>query len=89
MTVYRQTFKVSGWGEFPLDMLRYDHCWPSSETEARSSLTMTHMNENFMQKRDVSLSRYVFNKKEAPTLGRWKSFGWNIVEGSLITDKLP
>ena len=27
-------FEVQGRGEFPLDMLRYDLCWPATEGDA-------------------------------------------------------
>lgn len=29
-----RTFKVTGAGQFPIDMLRYDACWPATEADA-------------------------------------------------------
>lgn len=68
-------FTVEGKGRFPLDMLRYDCCWPKTPNDA------TVMTEHFVEFRSdlcrVSLSAASVN---APTLGRWKSYGWPVVD---------
>lgn len=65
-------FVVEGSGEFPIDMLRYDSCFPSKESESRGIAS---------DRRD--LRRVTLEHRgsgQAPTIGRWKSFLWNVVE---------
>lgn len=62
-----KTFKVQGFGQFPYDMLRYDNCWPATESD--SVLLESHK----LTARVVTLET-----DEATTLtpDRWRSFGW-------------
>lgn len=63
------TITVSGKGQFPLDMLRYDACWPSSGRDA-SAIADTFHNRN------VAWSINVTRANTAPfTNDRWESFG--------------
>ena len=57
------TFTVEGRSHFPVDMLRYDSCWPASTDDA---LNMLETNQ-----RKVRLV-----SGEKPTPARWESFGW-------------
>lgn len=61
-----ETKKFKGRGYFPLDMLRYDCCWPT-DTEAVNSIS--HV--NFREDRIVSVTS---NSKF--TIARWATFGW-------------
>lgn len=63
------TFTVVGRGEFPYDMLRYDQCWPESESQ-------TH----FMMASRSGSRHVTLTGLREPTDGRWLSFGWRIVE---------
>lgn len=79
----RTTFVVTGRGRFPMDMLRYDQCWPKDSTDA-----------NLLNDPDPYASddeRYDFRRKlrtvtlisagyRTPTPERWDSFGWKVVE---------
>ena len=68
-------FSVEGRGEFPLDMLRYDCCWPATGDDVA----------NLDNWRDAS-RRVTFNSQKAngkPTDGRWASFGWSVVKESV------
>lgn len=66
-------FIVEGSGVFPFDMLRYDQCWPKSETTDSAAIERT--------------TRHVYSGDEKvtlvglgkPTEGRWNSFGWRVV----------
>lgn len=68
---------ATGRGEFPLDMLRYDSCWP------RYEVGTCHMNvEGY---REIQVTTYVKDGRRNPSIqdftpARWKSFGWNLVE---------
>jgi hypothetical protein len=61
------TFTVEGPGNvtFPFDMLRYDLCWPKSETDSG------------MLTSDWPRTIELRGLKE-PTVRRWASFGWTV-----------
>lgn len=62
-------FAVTGRGEFPLDMLRYDMCHPV-EPSAHASIP------NVRELRTIKLhSRYPHGLIHP---GRWESFGWKV-----------
>lgn len=68
---------VRGSGEFPIDMLRYDGCFPLSEGDAR---LIRDSFDGFAKKRTVVLLRPHGYKHWQPSFKRWKSFGWEVVE---------
>lgn len=57
---------------FPIDMLRYDHCFPDSQTDATT--ISSSLNNRSTNKRHV---RVVMERE--PTRARWESFGWTVV----------
>lgn len=69
----RRLFVVEGSGRFPYDMLRYDQCWPRDQT---ASSMLTNESEGAHRRRVVLVSDWV----EAPTIKRWESFLWRVVE---------
>ena len=67
------SFTVRGRGPFPVDMLRYDQCWPVFPDDAdkiRDSL----MNPSYKDTREIQLN----STKSFSTDARWSSFGWYI-----------
>ena len=71
-------FTVIGRGVFPLDMLRYDGCYPKLETD-----TITIGKDGL---REVELHKtlnwgtpHELLKVWVPTVGRWNSFGWAVL----------
>jgi hypothetical protein len=60
-------YYATGRGDFPLDMLRYDQCWPASTDDAFNLL-----------ERDVDLRSIDLLSHIEPTIDRWLSFGWSI-----------
>ena len=66
-TLNRHLIRVTGRGQFPFDMLRYDECFPYRVMDC-SAMTMER------QLRDVVL---VCVRPHGPTVQRWRSFGWN------------
>jgi len=66
-------FVVEGNGGFPLDMLRYDLCWPASETDSRL-IEASKRDEYRGRVRAISLKGLKY-----PTERRWESFGWGVV----------
>lgn len=70
-----QVYTVTGVGEFPMDMLRYDASWPSRGED------VTAITQSLMRRRtDKRHERYTvrLNALRAPTEGRWASFGWTV-----------
>lgn len=65
-------FTVEGNGDFPLDMLRYDQCWPKSESTDSINVAA----RRYTSKRQVTL----VSIKRLPTIARWESFGWKVVK---------
>lgn len=73
---YYQTFVVETDFQFPLDMLRYNRCFP--DTEATAGLITANLTEGLSPIR-VIIGRYVETKKATPpTVARWKSFGCRV-----------
>ncbi len=66
-------FTVEGKYDFPFDMLRYDQCWPKSESDSavieRSTIPR--------QRRPF---RVTLQGIDEPTEARWQSFGWRVTE---------
>lgn len=63
------TFDVTGTGSFPVDMLRYDHCWPA-QSEDGILLDASHVKAP----RSIRMRGLT-----GPTPARWRSFGWKVV----------
>jgi hypothetical protein len=64
-------FAVVGSGQFPIDMLRRDGCFP--ETESDSSVLQDR------DRRTVVLIAHHQYKTWVPTFDRWRSFGWSVM----------
>jgi hypothetical protein len=60
-------FTVEGRGAFPLDMLRYDNCWPSTGQDVVN-----------MESRELRKIRLSTVGPSSPTVGRWESFMWYV-----------
>ncbi len=66
-------FVVTGKGPFPLDMLRYDRCWPMTQDDVlHTPWTRNHG----MEEREINLNGICAH----PTIERWKSFGWVVTQ---------
>jgi hypothetical protein len=63
-------WSVKGNGPFPLDMLRYDSCWPLTSYDVELMAGNVKVEEP-TEVHMVSLSG-------PPTTGRWESFGWTV-----------
>lgn len=60
------TLTVRGNGDFPVDMLRYDECWPSTTADAVKLGDTTRRTVELLSDRN-------------PTRDRWDSFCWTLV----------
>jgi len=73
----RHTFTVEGQGRFPIDMLRYDSCYPASESE---SCKLSESVENGgLAVRRVELACRNDRERWTPMAARWESFGWTVL----------
>lgn len=73
-------FEVSGKHDFPFDMLRYDLCWPATESDANEIAA------NASPFTSLPRAQYSIKLKglKPPTPGRWASFGWKVyIDGVL------
>ncbi len=75
--VIQYQFQVEGAGQFPFDMLRYDSCHPATESDAAA------LEHHRKERRKVTLLATAPDAKNAPSNGRWRSFMWTVVDGSL------
>ena len=66
-------FTVQGSKDFPLDMLRYDACYPATSEDA--------INLAAKDSRKVTLISTMITD---PTAGRWNSFGWQVTDKTII-----
>lgn len=71
--MYTTIFTVRGSGQFPVDMLRYDGCFPSSQDDVAFAFTQR-------DERSVTLVSYTSMKQTRVTPARWESFGWKVVK---------
>ena len=70
--VHGWIFIVQGKGHFPIDMLRYDQCFPVYEADEPKISNNTYLRER------VRIE--VKTNSMSITPDRWSSFGWNIIE---------
>jgi hypothetical protein len=87
MKVYQQRWEVEGSMSFPVDMLRYDSCFPFSETESYKIIKCMEGNNRGPVRVIVHRYRSSGMSKE-PNAQRWQSFGWKIVEGSFSESEI-
>lgn len=69
-------FTVCGSGDFPVDMLRYDACWPYNGEDSAAIQPIAYAGKKEL--RSVVLET---NNPNAPTIARWNSFTWYAVHG--------
>jgi len=71
-------FKVTGGGDFPTDMLRYDRCFPRTSEDA-ANMKIGEFDRK--TRRSVGLlTAWYRGGYHEPTIERWKSFGWEVTE---------
>jgi len=78
---YKWTFTVIGHGTFPLDMLRYDACYP---IDSESVSGLEYDRDNRHEPRKVQLRSHL----NSPTNARWASFGWLVLRETVRKEKV-
>jgi hypothetical protein len=67
---------------FPIDMLRYDACYPNTSTDA-SSIDLSINQDciyNYNEIGPIELIHMASNRNWKPTFKRWESFGWKVID---------
>ena len=76
--MYSHDYTVEGFGDFPIDMLRYDSSYPfNSQDVEQISLPRVVVGGN--KRRQVRLA-HTGPAGWKPTSGRWESFGWKVLQ---------
>jgi hypothetical protein len=70
-------FTVVGGTSFPIDMLRYDDCWPASERDAG-------LIERMIRHEHKGIEEVALRGLCHPTEARWESFMWQVKPGSVV-----
>ena len=77
---WRTTFRVRGSGRFPIDMLRYDCCYPKHSADV-CNIELTPENDGYFKTRTVELVKIHQEKQyNGITFDRWASFTWTVTE---------
>ncbi len=71
-------FEVEGQGAFPVDMLRYDSCWPDSTDDALKISAHRADGKECVERRRVTL--VTVERLNCVVDGRWQSFNWRVVK---------
>lgn len=71
-----KSFVVSGSGEFPVDMLRHDCCWPET-TDGANKIALRYgaCDIDLLRRRSIKLNTA---SVYSPHTARWASFGWKV-----------
>lgn len=65
------TYTVTGFGQFPIDMLRHDRSFPASEMESGKIAQTFHKGGD---RWSISLAMHGATRADGPCEGRWQSF---------------
>lgn len=83
--MYITTFTVrptQKWAVFPLDMLRYDSCFPAdSNAVATIALSYERTRTIWNNGTSVALHQRHATIRHGLTPARWESFGWRVTVG--------
>jgi hypothetical protein len=93
--MYYHTYRVTGRGRFPVDMLRYDASYPRTEEgsgdvmrsaeDPKADPSEVEGNEILRPRRTVELT-HLGPKNWFPTVGRWESFGWSVAPAHRVEE---
>jgi hypothetical protein len=87
---YATRYQVHGDGYFPLDMLRYDSSFPADNEAVVRMVIADLAHDRVVPEgiRTITLMHLGTTPRFKPTSGRWESFGWSVVPGSVHTVKV-
>lgn len=74
ITLHKYSVKSVKSNHFPLDMLRYNQCWPESQGDMDKLRAAYYCTEEDKQKAIVVNITGI----NPPSVERWRSFGWAV-----------
>ena len=74
------TFTVVGWIKFPVDMLRYDACWPMDQESVNEMMESFAVEARMERRRSKKPFELKLNTVGSITTERWLTFGWRVCE---------
>ncbi len=82
MKLYEHSFTVQGKGDFPIDMLRYDQCYPATGVDAAAIEATKDRFADAKSRREVREIRLwkISRTMVGPTNDRWASFMWKVIQ---------
>ena len=92
MSTFRVRFNVHGAAAFPIDMLRYDGCYPASGKDSARLEDSLRRSSSTSSSKPITLE-HIGEGRGAfvawnPTNGRWESFGWHVDPASIESARL-
>jgi hypothetical protein len=84
MKIY-YNFTVKGRGQFPLDMLRYDMCWPQTTQDVSIITGSIGLKDQDIMDQHGPKGGYTVSLQalQPPSIKRWESLGWPAVYRSV------
>lgn len=82
--LYSLKFVVEGRGYFPTDMLRYDQCYPDTQSDSAAVGDGSYIEGA----RRVVLCTENYNKNWQPNVARWASFSWRVLPEAALDEPL-
>ena len=79
----RTYFRVRGNSGFPLDMLRYDACYPLCESDSARVFDSIYARDGVVREVELVHRSIDSEARFEPTHARWESFSWYVIEGSV------
>jgi len=78
-------YTVGGTLTFPLDMLRYDNCWPAMgvDVDALGNALARYAERTHKGPLTVRMLSH-----KVPTVARWESFGWSVSDVTVNGERL-
>lgn len=73
---YEHKFEVVGQTVFPIDMLRYDSCYPETTKDAENVVKSFNPEDRTMK--SVALVCVTTNRHWRPAADRWRAAGWMV-----------
>lgn len=70
-------FTVQGRYPFPMDMLRYDSCWPA-DTLSANAIGLSGSLRSIDDDKEPKITLLTWSTGITPD--RWRSFGWTVIE---------
>jgi hypothetical protein len=82
---FEHMFKVRGQAAFPIDMLRYDRCWPGTRED--SGKVARSLRQEHHDTTDINLMSVTMDPNWRPAVDRWRMCGWSVHEHTrIVTD---